>query len=114
MLDETWPVRLGRTLAVYAAWLASSALLIGVLLTLRGTVRAVFLAAQLDSALFRFVDSWTFVLFAVPAFGVIMFLEHYYRQGGKQARLVRRFTRVTIIELALAAFCYLAGALALH
>jgi hypothetical protein len=114
MQDGGWRLRLGRTLVVYAAWLASSALLVGVLLVARATVRAIFIATHLDTSLYILVNNWSFVLLAVPVFGAVMYLEHYYRQSSRQGLLKRRFINVTLIELALAALFYVIGVLALH
>ena len=114
MQDEVWTARVGRTLAVYGAWLVSSALLVGVLLMARSMVRAIFIGSRLDTSLYVLVNNWSFVLLALPVLCAVMYLEHYYRQSGKQGRLTRHFVTVTLIELALAALSYVVGALALH
>jgi hypothetical protein len=96
----------------YALWAVSVAasVLVGLLvqsaLVQMATIAALDTAgdpgAALDASLrIRFGDVWSYMLMGLILVAVVVFVEYWYRTGVEMGRLLARFLRVTVFQVAL-------------
>ena len=84
---------------VYAFWVLSVAIGIGLFLVSRQTVGIVVEIAGADDLARTAIDRFYLFFAAIALIVVIVFLEHYYRTGFQKGRLLVRVARVVGIEL---------------
>ena len=84
---------------VYAFWVLSVAIGIGLYLVSRQTVGIVVEIAGAGDLARTAIDRFYLFFAAIALIVVIVFLEHYYRTGFQKGRLLVRVARVIGIEL---------------
>lgn len=93
---------IGKYVAVYAAWLVTCALGLLALLVSRQALM-VLAVSFVDKWARSALVNWSTLLIGLAWLVVAIFTETYYREGAHQGLLPRRFSRVTLIELAVVA-----------
>lgn len=93
---------IGKYLAIYGGWLISCALGLLALMVSRQAV-IVLAVGFVDKWARSALVNWSTLLIGLAWLIVAIFTETYYREGANQGLLPRRFGRVTLIELAVAA-----------
>ena len=106
---------LGRSalliLATYAVWLLSAVLGVGVLITCHATFLRLYVGFGLDKSAIAFFNNMIVITLGLVWLVGIMIIESWYRRAPDLGALGRRFRRLTLAEVALAALAYLAGQL---
>ena len=106
---------LGRSalllLATYAAWLISAVLGVGVLITCHATFLRLYVGFGLDKYAIAFFNNMVVITLGLIWLVGIMILESWYRRSPDLGTLGRRFGRLTLAEVAVAALAYLLGLL---
>ncbi len=106
---------LGRSalliLTTYAAWLVSAVLGVGVLITYHSTFLRLYVGFGLDKYAIAFFNNMITVGLGLGWLVGIMILESWYRRAPDLGDLGRRFGRLTLAEVALAALAYGLGQL---
>lgn len=97
------PARVAEAAVAYLGWIVNGLLALVALVAARGALLAIVVVLRLNPYLYRPIDSWSFVLLGVLCLAVMLYIEHYYRQARQSGLLLRRFVRVTLIELAVLA-----------
>ena len=99
---EDAEARSGGTLAyllAYVAWLVSGAGIFYALIRWREALLTAYPALGLPKNALGVVDKAFVVVLGVVGVGGIAFLQGHYTQGAERRWLVRRFLRVTLIEV---------------
>lgn len=86
-------------IGVYAFWVVSVAIGIGLYLVSRQTIGIVAEVAGADELVRTAIDRFYLFFTAIALIVVIVFVEHYYRTGLRKGRLLVRVARVVGIEL---------------
>lgn len=106
---------LGRSalliLATYAAWLLSAVLGVGVLIICHSTLLRLYVGFGLDKYALAFFNNMVTITLALVWLVGVMILESWYRRAPDLGALGRRFGRLALAQIALAALAFGLGQL---
>jgi len=95
-----------RYLLAYLLWIVSLALGVLIAITIRAAYQLAMAVTSTDRYVFRAVDNFSIVFLGLLLIGLLVFTESYYRTGVEKGKLLRRFGRLTAIQVGILVLMY--------
>jgi len=103
----------GRFVTVYAGWLFSSLVGLYAMLKAWEAIKLAYVALRLGKWGYGAASNFAILLLGLAWLVGALYVESYYREGADQNLLLRRFLRVTLVELGILALTFSVIALAM-